>query len=51
MLLVLNERQPRLQQLVVGLHINHVILIQLSTERKKKIMLCRFVNQAFEMFL
>lgn len=34
MLLVLNKRQPRLEQLVVGLHVNHVILIQLSKERK-----------------
>lgn len=29
MLLVLNERQPGLQQLVVGLHVNHVVLVQL----------------------
>lgn len=28
-LVVLNERQPRLQQLVVGLHVNHVVLVQL----------------------
>lgn len=30
MLVVLDERQPRLQQLVVGLHVNHVVLVQLS---------------------
>lgn len=35
MLLVLNERQPGLEQLVVGLHVNHVILIQLSRDRKE----------------
>lgn len=35
MLLILDERQPRLQELVVGLHVNHVILIQLSKERKR----------------
>lgn len=34
MLLVLNKRQPRLQQLVVGLHVNHVVLIQLSKDRR-----------------
>lgn len=45
MLLVLNERQPRLQQLVVGLHINHVILIQLSTERKNKIIILLSLSQ------
>lgn len=35
MLLVLNERQPGLEQLVVGLHVNHVILIQLSRDGKE----------------
>lgn len=34
MLLVLDERQPRLQQLVVGLHVNHVVFIQLREESK-----------------
>lgn len=37
MLLVLNECQPGLEQLVVGLHVNHVILIQLSRDRKELI--------------
>ena len=32
MLLVLNERQPRLEQLVVRLHVNHVIFIQLREQ-------------------
>lgn len=36
MLLVLDERQPRLQQLVVRLHVNHVVLIQLSKEKKSE---------------
>lgn len=31
-LVVLDERQPRLQQLVVGLHVNHVVLVQLSRD-------------------
>lgn len=36
MLLVLHQLQPRLQQLVVGLHVNHVVLIQLwNTIRPK----------------
>lgn len=32
MLVVLDERQPGLQNLVIGLHVDHVVLIQL---RKK----------------
>lgn len=34
MLVVLDERQPRLQQLVVGLHVNHVVLVQLGGETR-----------------
>lgn len=33
MLVVLDERQPRLQQLVVGLHVDHVVLIQLTEKQ------------------
>lgn len=47
MLLVLDERQPRLQQLVVGLHVNHVVFIQLSEGGETKstiITMRRFIS-------
>lgn len=35
MLVVLDERQPRLQELVVGLHVDHVVLVQLAKTRSR----------------
>lgn len=36
MLVVLDERQPRLQKLVVGLHVDHVVLVQLTKTRIRR---------------
>lgn len=36
MLVVLDERQPRLQELVVGLHVDHVVLVQLAKTRSRR---------------
>lgn len=30
MLVILDEREPRLQQLVIGLHVHHVVFVQLE---------------------
>lgn len=37
MLVVLDERQPRLQELVIGLHVDHVVLIQLTKKHTHEI--------------
>lgn len=33
-LVLLHQRQPRLQQLIIRLHVHHVILIQLETKKE-----------------
>lgn len=53
MLVVLDERQPRLQQLVVGLHVNHVVLVQLGGQTGEFFFLFRpeFLETILERFV